>query len=169
MPHVGYFPRFGWRPAGKYIFTTPATIHAIDPLPCNFERTVRIISKWDFGQVGIIINNDTTAKYSNSIHRQGISAATQTHEHNAWTAESTLNLTFLEIDNLLIDTLVQKMGDRLRVISHAYGYNDADNFLLFTTGGIYNAAGPYTRLDFMNGSMRGMTGQAEFFETVDAF
>jgi len=169
MPHTGYFPHFGWRPVRKYVFETPKTMHTIDPLPCTFERTVRIISKWDLGQVAIRINNDMAAKYSYSVHKQGLLLAAQTHVHTAWGAETALTFTHGEINNLLIDMLLQKMGDRLRIISHAYGYTDTDNFLLFTTGGSYNAAGPYTQLDFINGLMIDMTGQAEFFETVDAF
>ena len=169
MPHIGYFPRFGWRPIGKYGFTIPSDRQIINPLPCNFERSVMMISKWDVGGIDFIINNDEGGNYSFSQLYHGRNAGANTNNQTSFQIPTKVTLIVGDMNNCLIETLFQKMGNYLRIISHGFGYTDTDNFLLTEIGGIYRQPGPYTRMDFIQPALNNMTGQAEFFETVGAF
>lgn len=164
---AGLHQNFGWKPIGKYEFTTPGGTHTINPLPCTFDRTIKMFSKWDNGQVGIRINNDGGNNYAWAIHRSGLSGGALHTQVAAIT--TSIYLTQYEWDEILIETTFEAYGNLLRVISHAWAYLDATHFGLFSVGGMYNQAGPYTRMDFVNGSMRDMVGEIQFFESVYGF
>ena len=162
--------RFGWTPVGKYdLDTALVDTQTINPLPCNFERTVKMISKWDVGGINLRINNDAGGNYSYSEQSHGRIATANSNTQNSFQVPTEIALLLGDMNNCLIKTVLQKMGNYLRIISHGFGFTDTDNFLITETGGIYRQAGPYIRMDFIQPAANDIVGQVEFFESVYGF
>jgi len=165
---AGIHQNFGWKPVGKFVCAPASQTHSIT-LPCDFERTVKIISQWDLGEIVIRINADGGANYDYSIHAHGRLAGAASHTQAGGPAASCIYLTQGSSNNCLIETLLQKYGNLLMVSSHAVARTDANNFRQFNVVGFYNAAGPYLTMQFRNESIQDMVGEVQFFESVYGF
>ncbi|GAI84464.1 unnamed protein product, partial [marine sediment metagenome] len=122
-------------------FPVAAINQMIDPLPCSFGRTIRLISTWDLGGVGITINNDGGANYSFSFHAHGRDAGAPVHVHNGGMTGSSIPLSLISQDSVVSEMVLQKMNNALQIMSCAIANTDADNFSLNEAVGIYRVVG----------------------------
>lgn len=165
----GVHKEFGWKPIAKYILNGGAVTQTIDPLPCTFERTVRMICQWDRA-IYFTINADGGNNYSMSKHLTGSIAGAAHHTQAKNDSYTKIKLDTRDIHPVFSDCLFQKQGNLLMVMGQACAYSAANNYILNNLVGFYAVAGPYTTIEFHeNNDMAHISGEVQFFESVYGF
>ncbi|GAI63499.1 unnamed protein product, partial [marine sediment metagenome] len=154
---------------GKYV-PAPGPALTIDPLPCTFDRAVKMIADISTGNVFFWINNDLGANYDSGKLSCGINAGAEGKNLVMDMAGTDVMISTLTGPYPVhIEMTFWKVGSTLQFRGESLVCRNGTNLTFDTFGGVYNVAGPYTRFDFKNGPMQPMGGEFQFFESVYAF
>ena len=171
MPHIGYFPRFGWKPIEKYSFSG-VNSYAINPVPCDWSRKVLIL--FDVQQSGgyNILNfkvNDDGLKHQFALRYVGWDGAIVENNSggiNSFSIPISHSLGSKIHGSIL---LFSHASNHLALMGESWAYYDPTHFSINSFGGSYTGAGPHSRIDFVSGGALNMAGNIEFFESVYVF
>jgi len=160
---------FGWKPvlkanlAGDHLYTV--SIAGLDMARSHKMVFQSVATE----RIGMIVNNDWGANYSEAIHSVGRAAAAGVHAYSQATGATLLQIINQLGDESIGEVLFESLEAKLWLQAAVAYYQDVDNYRRESSIGIYGVAGPYTSFSFYTTGESFFTLRLQIFESVFAF